>query len=175
MKKFTTILACMGFLLFLTAGVAGAYTQQLDLYTALTYNQTFSWEHATPADFEVPFDIVNTATLTINAFSPDGPNGVGVEGQLIGQLSGGIWSWSDTVFNIKDVFATWANGNKLDVSVTSLEPFIYLGTSTLVLDYVNGYPPENNPVPEPATMLLLGSGLASMGLLGRKRKVSTGC
>lgn len=71
-KRFLVGLA-IGFLMFSMGQMANASTIFMDLYNpkdihlgvgAVNFG-TYSWEHSTPSDFEVPWDTVHSATLAI--------------------------------------------------------------------------------------------------------------
>lgn len=199
MKKFSAVLFSGMFFLVLATGISHAipYTDVQVLNQTLgggIYSYTYT--HDTPADFEVPYDTVNEATLTIKARDVSGFLGLGddlvwVEWVLQGALNTESrrleWSWSRgfyyvvddpnsvTTFNLDnflDVFSFgWNNGDPLHVTVAGLEcDSLTLVNSTFFLDYDNGTAP-NAPVPEPATLILLGTGLlGAAGLHRRNRK-----
>jgi hypothetical protein len=187
MKKHVAVLFSSTLFILFVTGVSHAFlfTDYQILNQPLgggVYSYTYT--HDTPGDFEVPYDTVNSASLTIKAKNVSAEI-LGIEDDLVFAecwLQGTLntetrhWLWgyvtdpySTTTFNLDnfiDVFTLgWDTGDPLHITVAGLEcGSLTLIDSTFSLDYENG----SAPVPEPATLLLLGTGL--LGAAGLRRR-----
>ena len=150
-------------------------------FAQLLWGDTYEYSHATPGDFEVPWDVVNSATLEISGYWIDDNNDqVEVSGSAVGTLTSGgsygfdwsTWQWNDSpsisIFDVSSTLDPWLLGDSLDITLVADgamgDGILELSTSTFTLDYDNA----TAPVPEPSTILLMSVGL--LGLVGYNRK-----
>ena len=192
MKKFLVLICTLGFL-FGSVGTATAIllTDTQSIGVTLTerplsgwnYASSYSYSHLQPAEYGVPQDVANSATLTVSV-NWIGTNDVDVRkrGILRGslnerdnQINWCKWSWdtpSGTMVDIANIFVSCIAGDLLDLTINAYDGFgdwkLELSSSTIALDNTE-YADTAMPFSQPITMLLLGSGLIGLGSFGRKK------
>ncbi len=145
-----------------------------------TFLNTDYWSHTLNNNYQVGSEGYTIASAVLHI---EGWQYEGYGGEIL--IAGGIgtvtplhdWQWVNYSYssldltNIADNF--WNQDQLYAFLVPMFETGVNLTSATLYIDYDRvSFANENIATPEPATMILMGLGLAGGGLLRRRRKNS---
>ncbi len=159
-------------LMFYDTSIAGSVNSQLDSLTeTLQDEETWEIDFFTLAVRDTgigSYDI--EATLDFDTPDIDDAAASGSGGWLnvstfVGSFSSGILMWDETT--IPDIY-TLPDGNVISVAFESGIAIGY-GESAVVHAYITNHGQAAAPVPEPATMLLMGTGLVCIAGASKKK------
>jgi hypothetical protein len=144
------------------------YSQYMTLGSSHTFNFDLNNDVLTGGVDIGSEDVINSATLGVNFMDDSDPWYMPFEVALIIADSNVYVTEVETELWTANVLSQVQNDHTLNVTVIGVGGDFYLGNATLSGNYTDRPAGATSPVPEPATMALLGMGV--LGLFGLKRK-----
>lgn len=141
------------------------------------YMTIHAWDIDTGDDVEVYFDYGAGEVYAGNVSGSNGGNYITWENAVAAGTTASLSGWSTSTFTLSaDALAALANTTEFTLRVyveeAAADWAVVIDYATLYLNYEAGEENPNYGVPEPATLILLGTGL--MTFAGIRRKISKG-
>jgi hypothetical protein len=152
---------------FGTRGFSDGFWIGTGSFDDVDLNPSLRWRHTLPADLHVPPGHVDKALLFIDAYKVDERNNlVHVQGALDFKLNRWDWLLDNSLFVIESDAPEFWNQGYLQAGIEAHERALRVDAAIFMMDYST----DQNPIPEPGTLALLGLGLVAVGAIRLRRK-----